>query len=77
MGSCCFKKDNTDNTDKTDKLLNYKCSPVNIYNSPIKERKKPRKLKCKRCKHCKCTYYKYSPYLYCTNECKLTYENKI
>jgi len=42
--------------------------------SPKKEKnnttQKP-KLKCKKCKHCNQNFFKYSPQIFCSNECRL------
>jgi late competence protein required for DNA uptake (superfamily II DNA/RNA helicase) len=62
---CCTKKD-------VDSPHHYHYSPKL---SP-KIKKSP-KLKCKRCKHCDIKFFKYSPQIFCSNECRLMKNNKF
>ena len=65
---CCFHK----HPQHSPHIYHY--SPKFKISSPKKSSpiiKKSPKLKCKKCKHCNQNFFKYSPQIFCSNECRL------
>ena len=71
MGNCCYNK-KKHITQIEDMII--KIDSPKFINSP---KAYVKKLKCKSCKNCKQPYYKFSPQLYCSKECKLIDTNMI
>lgn len=65
---CCFHKRLPDSPHCYHYTPKFKKSPSKIVTPIIK---KSPKLKCKKCKHCNQNFFKYSPQIFCSNECRL------
>ena len=66
---CCYQKERL--------YIPSYYSPLQSKSPSPKINIKRKRLILKKCKNCNQSYCKYSPQLYCSNECRLIHENKI